>query len=176
MKADNVKLYGKIRYVQDYNHEKVVSIGSRKQSEDLESGFSLDVESKYQKMKGIRGGLWDRITLSSGQFLLGNKDKELSHVPLAKSVLGVPLPPSAPSLIVHSLVASSLTPPITTPALRPTSSIPNPAITRSSTLNHLIYELELASCIDIPVEGDVADAKVEIDDYTVVKGGINDDA
>jgi homeobox protein cut-like len=29
-KADNVKLYGKIRYVQDYNVEKVVSRGSRK--------------------------------------------------------------------------------------------------------------------------------------------------
>lgn len=29
-KADNVKLYGKIRYVQDYNNEKVVSRGSKK--------------------------------------------------------------------------------------------------------------------------------------------------
>lgn len=29
-KADNVKLYGKIRYVQDYNSEKVVSRGSKK--------------------------------------------------------------------------------------------------------------------------------------------------
>lgn len=29
-KADNVKLYGKIRYVQDYNLEKVVSRGSKK--------------------------------------------------------------------------------------------------------------------------------------------------
>lgn len=29
-KADNVKLYGKIRYVQDYNHERVVSRGSKK--------------------------------------------------------------------------------------------------------------------------------------------------
>ena len=29
-KADNVKLYGKIRYVQDYNHEKVISRGSKK--------------------------------------------------------------------------------------------------------------------------------------------------
>lgn len=83
-KADNVKLYGKIRYVQDYNLEKVVSRGSRKvlffryciiitpfvcvevmivvlcllkflshasqNSEDLESGFSSDVESKYKKI------------------------------------------------------------------------------------------------------------------------------
>lgn len=79
-KADNVKLYGKIRYVQDYNLEKVVSRGSKKvqypqlihlyvvsyhacsmfflaqnslflqHSEDLESGFSSDVESKYKKI------------------------------------------------------------------------------------------------------------------------------
>ncbi|XP_035547013.1 protein CASP isoform X2 [Juglans regia] len=49
-KADNVKLYGKIRYVQDYNHEKVVSRGSKKQAEDLESGFTSDVESKYKKI------------------------------------------------------------------------------------------------------------------------------
>ncbi|KAG4992030.1 hypothetical protein JHK87_025487 [Glycine soja] len=49
-KADNVKLYGKIRYVQDYNHEKVVSRGSKKYAEDLESGFASDVESKYKKI------------------------------------------------------------------------------------------------------------------------------
>ncbi|KAK9114805.1 hypothetical protein Syun_021602 [Stephania yunnanensis] len=49
-KADNVKLYGKIRYVQDYNLEKVVSRGAKKSSEDIESGFSSDVESKYKKM------------------------------------------------------------------------------------------------------------------------------
>lgn len=90
-KADNVKLYGKIRYVQDYNLEKVVSRGSRKNSEDLESGFSSDVESKYKKIyeddmnpfaafsKKERDqrykelGLRDKITLSSGRFLLGNK-------------------------------------------------------------------------------------------------------
>lgn len=29
-KADNVKLYGKIRYVQDYNQEKVISRGTKK--------------------------------------------------------------------------------------------------------------------------------------------------
>uniref|UniRef100_A0A7N0VFN7 Protein CASP n=1 Tax=Kalanchoe fedtschenkoi TaxID=63787 RepID=A0A7N0VFN7_KALFE len=88
-KADNVKLYGKIRYVQDYNLEKVVSRGSRK---DLESGgFTSDVESKYKKIyeddinpfaafsKKERDqrykelGLRDKITLSSGRFLLGNK-------------------------------------------------------------------------------------------------------
>ncbi|KAF8399151.1 hypothetical protein HHK36_015016 [Tetracentron sinense] len=49
-KADNVKLYGKMRYVQDYNLEKLVSRGSKKHSEDVESGFSSDVESKYKKI------------------------------------------------------------------------------------------------------------------------------
>lgn len=90
-KADNVKLYGKIRYVQDYNSEKVISRGSKKQVEDLETGFSSDVESKYKKIyeddinpfaafsrkeKELRYrelGLRDKITLSSGRFLLGNK-------------------------------------------------------------------------------------------------------
>ncbi|KAE8124958.1 hypothetical protein FH972_019797 [Carpinus fangiana] len=90
-KADNVKLYGKIRYVQDYNHEKVVSRGSKRQQDDLESGFASDVESKYKKIyeddinpfaafsKKERDqrykelGFRDRITLSSGRFLLGNK-------------------------------------------------------------------------------------------------------
>ncbi|XP_047950395.1 protein CASP-like [Salvia hispanica] len=90
-KADNVKLYGKIRYVQDYNSEKVVSRGSKKYAEDLEGGFSSDVESKYKKIyeddinpfaafsKKERDqrykelGLRDKITLSSGRFLLGNK-------------------------------------------------------------------------------------------------------
>lgn len=90
-KADNVKLYGKIRYVQDYNLEKVVSRGSKKHAEDLESGFASDVESKYKKIyeddinpfaafsKKERDqrykelGFRDRITLSSGRFLLGNK-------------------------------------------------------------------------------------------------------
>ncbi|OAY63813.1 Protein CASP [Ananas comosus] len=90
-KADNVKLYGKIRYVQDYNNEKLVSRGPKKYAEDLESGFSSDVESKYKKMyeddinpfaafsKKERDqrykelGLRDKITLSSGRFLLGNK-------------------------------------------------------------------------------------------------------
>lgn len=90
-KADNVKLYGKIRYVQDYNQEKVISRGSKKYAEDLESGFTSDVESKYKKIyeddinpfaafsKKERDqrykelGFRDRITLSSGRFLLGNK-------------------------------------------------------------------------------------------------------
>ncbi|CAK7349755.1 unnamed protein product [Dovyalis caffra] len=87
-KADNVKLYGKIRYVQDYNLEKVVSRGSKKHVEDLESGFTSDFESKYKKIyeddinpfaafsKKERDqrykelGFRDRITLSSGRFLL----------------------------------------------------------------------------------------------------------
>ncbi|KAF6147118.1 hypothetical protein GIB67_036837 [Kingdonia uniflora] len=90
-KADNVKLYGKIRYVQDYNLEKLVSRGSKKHAEDIESGFSSDVESKYKKIyeddinpfaafsKKERDqryrelGFRDKITLSSGRFLLGNK-------------------------------------------------------------------------------------------------------
>ncbi|KAK9091184.1 hypothetical protein Sjap_024361 [Stephania japonica] len=90
-KADNVKLYGKIRYVQDYNLEKVVSRGAKKFSEDIESGFSSDVESKYKKMyeddinpfaafsrkerdqRYKELGIRDKITLSSGRFLLGNK-------------------------------------------------------------------------------------------------------
>ncbi|KAH9722625.1 protein CASP [Citrus sinensis] len=90
-KADNVQLYGKIRFVQDYNNEKVISRGSKKYAEDLESGFTSDIESKYKKMyeddinpfaafsKKERDqrykelGIRDRITLSSGRFLLGNK-------------------------------------------------------------------------------------------------------
>ncbi|KAL2900744.1 Protein CASP [Bienertia sinuspersici] len=90
-KADNVKLYGKIRYVQDYNHEKVISRGSKKSPDDLESGLNSDVESKYKKIyeedinpfaafsKKERDqrykelGIRDKITLTSGRFLLGNK-------------------------------------------------------------------------------------------------------
>ncbi|KAL4378731.1 hypothetical protein GQ457_02G016780 [Hibiscus cannabinus] len=49
-KADNVKLYGKIRYVLDYNQEKVISRGLKKYTEDLESGFTSDVDSKYKKI------------------------------------------------------------------------------------------------------------------------------
>ncbi|RLN42315.1 hypothetical protein C2845_PM01G30710 [Panicum miliaceum] len=89
-KADNVQLYGKIRYVQDYSHDKIVSRGPKKYAEDIESGSS-DVEAKYKKMyeddinpfaafskkeKDQRYkelGLRDKITLSSGRFLLGNK-------------------------------------------------------------------------------------------------------
>ncbi|XP_058107939.1 protein CASP isoform X2 [Magnolia sinica] len=90
-KADNVMLYGKIRYVQDYNNERLVSRGSKKHLEDVESGFSSDVESKYKKIyeddinpfaafsKKERDqrykelGFRDKITLSSGRFLLGNR-------------------------------------------------------------------------------------------------------
>ncbi|KAK8981483.1 hypothetical protein V6N11_027899 [Hibiscus sabdariffa] len=90
-KADNVKLYGKIRYVLDYNQEKVISRGLKKYAEDLESGFTSDVDSKYKKIyeeainpfaafsKKERDqrykelGFRDRITLSSGRYVLGNK-------------------------------------------------------------------------------------------------------
>ncbi|XP_020587087.1 protein CASP [Phalaenopsis equestris] len=90
-KADNVKLYGKIRYVQDYSQENLVSRGPKKYAEDIESGFSSDIESKYKKMyeddinpfaafsKKERDqryrelGFRDKITLTSGRFLLGNK-------------------------------------------------------------------------------------------------------
>nr|GME12217.1 protein CASP-like [Ipomoea batatas] len=90
-KADNVKLYEKIRFIQDYNSERVISRGSKKYAEDLESGFSSDVESKYKKLyeddinpfaafsKKEREqrykelGLREKITLTSGRFLLGNK-------------------------------------------------------------------------------------------------------
>ncbi|KAL5815613.1 hypothetical protein ACOSQ4_026254 [Xanthoceras sorbifolium] len=75
----------------DYNQEKVVSRGSKKYAEDLESGFHSDIEWKYKKIyeddinpfaafsKKERDqrykelGFRDRITLSSGRFLLGNK-------------------------------------------------------------------------------------------------------
>ncbi|XP_078441151.1 protein CASP [Wolffia australiana] len=91
-KADNVKLYEKIRYVQDYNSvDKLVSRGPKRFSEDIEGGSTSDFESKYKKMyeedinpfaafsKKERDqrykdlGFRDRITLSSGRFLLGNK-------------------------------------------------------------------------------------------------------
>ncbi|KAH9615435.1 hypothetical protein KSS87_022315 [Heliosperma pusillum] len=103
-KADNVKLYGKMRYVQDYNREKVVSRGSKRTPDDLESGFSSDVETKYKKIyeedinpfaafsKKERDqrykelGLRDKITLTSGRFLLGNKMSALSHLRYPLSV------------------------------------------------------------------------------------------
>lgn len=90
-KADNVKLYGKIRYVQDYSQERLVSRGPKKYAEDVESGFSSDVETKYKKIyeedinpfaafsrkerdqRYKELGFRDKITLTSGRFLLGNK-------------------------------------------------------------------------------------------------------
>ncbi|XP_011620336.1 protein CASP isoform X2 [Amborella trichopoda] len=90
-KSDNVKLYEKIRFVQDYNKERPVSRGWKKRSEDIESGFGSDVESKYKKLyeddinpfaafskkekeqRYKELGIRDKITLSSGRFLLGNK-------------------------------------------------------------------------------------------------------
>ncbi|KAG6546451.1 hypothetical protein Mapa_011999 [Marchantia paleacea] len=89
-KADNVKLYEKIRYVQDYTQERPMPRG-KKRGEDLESGVGVDIESKYKKMyeedinpftqfskkekerRYKELGIRDKITLSSGRFLLGNK-------------------------------------------------------------------------------------------------------
>lgn len=90
-KADNVKLYEKIRYIQDYTQDRPFSRGLKKRGEDLEAGFGSDVETKYRKIyeedinpftafskkeKDRRYkelGLRDKITLTSGRFLLGNK-------------------------------------------------------------------------------------------------------
>uniref|UniRef100_A0A0D6R1V9 CASP C-terminal domain-containing protein n=1 Tax=Araucaria cunninghamii TaxID=56994 RepID=A0A0D6R1V9_ARACU len=90
-KADNVKLYEKIRYIQDYTKDWPVSRGLKKRADDIESGFSSDVESKYKKIyeddinpfaafskkekerRYKELGIRDKITLTSGRFLLGNK-------------------------------------------------------------------------------------------------------
>lgn len=90
-KADNVKLYEKIRYVQDYTQDRPFSRGPKKRPEDLEAGFSSDLETKYRKIyeedinpftafskkekerRYKELGLRDKITLTSGRFLLGNK-------------------------------------------------------------------------------------------------------
>ncbi|KAL3688801.1 hypothetical protein R1sor_015110 [Riccia sorocarpa] len=89
-KADNVKLYEKMRYVQDYTQDRPMPRG-KKRMEDLESGGGVDIESKYKKMyeddinpfaqfskkekerRYKELGIRDKITLSSGRFLLGNK-------------------------------------------------------------------------------------------------------
>ncbi|KAI5082808.1 hypothetical protein GOP47_0002551 [Adiantum capillus-veneris] len=90
-KMDNVKLYEKIRYVQDYTQDRPFPRGPKKRPEDLEAGFSSDVETKYRKIyeedinpftafskkekerRYKELGLRDKITLTSGRFLLGNK-------------------------------------------------------------------------------------------------------
>lgn len=90
-KADNVKLYEKIRYIQDYTKDWPLSRGQRKRADDVESGFSSDIESKYKKIyeddinpfaafskkekerRYKELGIRDKITLTSGRFLLGNK-------------------------------------------------------------------------------------------------------
>ncbi|CAM6089630.1 unnamed protein product [Calypogeia fissa] len=90
-KADNVKLYEKIRYVQDYTQDRPLSRGPKKRVEDVEAGVSGDFESKYKKIyeddinpftqfskkekerRYKELGIRDKITLSSGRFLLGNK-------------------------------------------------------------------------------------------------------
>ncbi|KAH9318263.1 hypothetical protein KI387_020032, partial [Taxus chinensis] len=48
-KVDNVKLYEKIRYIQDYTRDLPIS-RAKKRADDLESGFSSDIESKYKKI------------------------------------------------------------------------------------------------------------------------------
>ncbi|GAB4835437.1 hypothetical protein Ancab_000344 [Ancistrocladus abbreviatus] len=60
--------------------------------------------------------------------------------------------------------------------LRPVSPMPNPNTAKSSTLDYLIGEVELASCIDVLAEGDVVDAKAKIDDPTAIEDATNDDA
>eukprot|EP01018_Ginkgo_biloba_P035793 Gb_08470 [translate_table: standard] len=49
-KADNVKLYEKIRYIQDYTKDWPPSRGLKKRADDVESGFGSDIESKYKKI------------------------------------------------------------------------------------------------------------------------------
>jgi len=89
-KADNVKLYEKMRFVQDYTQERPMPRG-KKRGEDLESGTGGEVESRYKKMyeddinpftafskkekerRYKELGIRDKITLTSGRFLLGNK-------------------------------------------------------------------------------------------------------
>ncbi|GLJ49086.1 hypothetical protein SUGI_1035530 [Cryptomeria japonica] len=89
-KADNVKLYEKIRYIQDYTKDWPISRAKRR-ADDIESGFSSDIESKYKKIyeddinpfaafskkekerRYKELGIRDKITLTSGRFLLGNK-------------------------------------------------------------------------------------------------------
>lgn len=90
-KADNVKLYEKIRYVQDYTQDRPFSRAPKKRGDDLEAGFGSDVETKYRKIyeedinpftafskkekerRYKELGIRDKITLTSGRFLLGNK-------------------------------------------------------------------------------------------------------
>lgn len=89
-KADNIKLYEKMRFVQDYTKDRPIS-RNKKRGEDLEMGMGGDVESKYKKMyeddinpftafskkekerRYKELGLRDKITLTSGRFVLGNK-------------------------------------------------------------------------------------------------------
>uniref|UniRef100_A0A7I4CSF0 Protein CASP n=1 Tax=Physcomitrium patens TaxID=3218 RepID=A0A7I4CSF0_PHYPA len=100
-RADNVKLYEKMRFVQDYTQERPSKGRSgKKRGEDLESGVTGDVESKYKKMyeddinpftafskkekerRYKELGIRDKITLTSGRFLLGNnaiKEREIAY-------------------------------------------------------------------------------------------------
>ncbi|GAB4854703.1 hypothetical protein Ancab_023287 [Ancistrocladus abbreviatus] len=56
------------------------------------------------------------------------------------------------------------------------SSTPAIATTRSSMLDHLIDEVELALHIDVLVEGDTTDVETEIDDLVAAEGAADDDA
>eukprot|EP00850_Spirogloea_muscicola_P003500 SM000014S00288 [mRNA] locus=s14:408159:413617:- [translate_table: standard] len=90
-RLDNVKLYEKMRYVQEYSKDGPQPRGARKRGDDLETGSISDVEMKYKKLyeedinpfaafsrrereqRYRELGLRDRIALTSGRFLLGNK-------------------------------------------------------------------------------------------------------
>lgn len=92
-KNDSVKLYEKFRYVQEYNKDRggPQNRGPKKREEDLEAGGGSEVEARYKKIyeetinpfaafsnkekeqRYKELGLRDRITLTSGRFLLANK-------------------------------------------------------------------------------------------------------
>ncbi|GAB4859371.1 hypothetical protein Ancab_010835 [Ancistrocladus abbreviatus] len=84
--------------------------------------------------------------------------------------------PFAPSPVVHAPATPSSTPLIATLSLRLGSSMPYPTTIGSPILDHLIDEIELASCIDVLAEGDVIDAEAEINDPIAIYSGANDDA
>ncbi|GAQ87720.1 Transcription factor/CCAAT displacement protein CDP1 [Klebsormidium nitens] len=89
IKADNVALYEKMRFVQDYQKGDVTARGNRKGAVDLEAG--ADVEGRYKKLyeenidpfkefsrkerdqRYKELGLRDKIALTSGRFLMANK-------------------------------------------------------------------------------------------------------
>ncbi|GAB4856644.1 hypothetical protein Ancab_014556 [Ancistrocladus abbreviatus] len=50
----------------------------------------------------------------------------------------------------------------------------DPSITGSPMLDHLIDEVELVSHTDVPIEGDVVDVEVKIDEPVAAKGAADD--